>query len=173
MDKDNKPIKEVVSIETDMEKDIDQDKKITAQKSLQSNRQDLDQEQNVNTNPFQFNSQNVHIVVDDYKKDYSGKITGITYSRKDNHIISSVIISLYFGRDTEVPIYKTTSDKDGNFVIANIPPGYYTLKAYLGEDFIYSSNYIKILPCENVNHPIFLEYYYRRQEVEDRDWYFN
>ncbi len=169
MNKVIKPLKEVVTVETDIEKD----RNINNQKSLQSNCQDLDQEQHVNTNPFQFNSQNVHIVVDDYKKDYSGKITGITYSEKENHILSSVIILLYFGNITEVPVYKTTSDKNGNFKIDNIPPGYYTLKAYLGDTLMYSSNYIKVLPCENVNYPIFLKYYHRRHEVEDSDWYFD
>lgn len=134
------------------------------QKSSQENIQDLDQEQTVN--PVQFSSQNIQFVVGDNKINYSAKISGTTYIEKYNKIVENVIIWLFFGNDTKIPVYKTCSDKNGKFYIDDIPPGYYTIKAYLEEDYIYSSHYIKVLPCESIDHSIFLKLGRKRSDYE-------
>lgn len=144
---------------------IDKDSVLNNQKSNQENFQDLDQEQNVSTNPFQFNSQNVKIIVSNNQDTCSGKITGTTYIDKYNQIVSDVVILLYFGNDLTCPVCKTYSDKDGKFVIKNIPPGYYKIKALIGENYIYLSHYIKVLHCDNVEHSIFLKQHEDRQKL--------
>jgi hypothetical protein len=136
---------------------IDKDFSINNQKSNQENTQDLDQEQNVTTNPFQFNSQNVKIILSNSQNNYSGKITGTTYLDKYNEIVSDVIILLYFGNDMAFPVCKTFSNKSGKFAIEDIPPGYYKIRAFMGKDYMYLSNYIKVLPCNSIDHPIFLK----------------
>ena len=140
--------------------------KSNSQKSSQENIQDLDQEQNVN--PVQFTSQNIQIVVGDKKNNYSGKISGTTYLERYNKIVSDVIVWLFFGNDNKMPVCKTISDKNGKFILDNIPPGYYTIKAYLEGDYIYSSHYIRVLPCENIDHSIFLKFSNKK-----RDNYYN
>lgn len=131
------------------------------QDSLQYNSQDLDQDQKVDVNPLQLNTQNLHIHLDDYKNNFSGKIKGTTYLQKNARIISNVSIILFFGLPSEIPVYKTTSDANGNYVIEDIPPGYYTLLADIGDELKYQSRFIKVLPGEAVHHPIFLKYQYR------------
>lgn len=154
MDREKKTSEKEVEVEVISGKDT----RLSNQESLQKNLQDIDQEQSVNANPFQFNSQNVQVVISDKNKDYSGGITGITYLDKYNKIVADVIILLYFGGDTEFPVAKTSSDNSGKYIIDNIPPGYYTIQAYVRKDFVYSSHYIKVLPCEKVEHLIFLKY---------------
>ncbi|MDD7794728.1 carboxypeptidase-like regulatory domain-containing protein [Clostridium sp. 'White wine YQ'] len=159
MSRDNKPSNEEVEVEVLSEKEAS----LSNQESHQKNVQDLDQEQSVVANPLQLNSQNVNLVLSDEKKDYSGKITGMTYLDKYNSIVPDVTILLYFGNDSEYPVYKTKSDKSGKYFIDNIPPGYYTIEAYIGKEFVYSSHYIKVLPCEKVEHLIFLKYINKRK----------
>lgn len=142
----------------------DKESNLNTQKSSQENTQDLDQEQHVNANPFQFTSQNVQIVVGENKNNYAGKITGTTYLAKYNKIVSDVVILLYFGNDIELPVCKTYSDISGKFVIDNIPPGYYRIKAYLRDDYVYSSPYIRVLPGENIEHTIFLKRLIKKHE---------
>ena len=109
MDKVIKPLKEVITVETDIEKD----RNINNQKSLQSNCQDLDQEQHVNTNPFQFNSQNVHIVVDDYKKGGIGINSGLARVMTDkiNKILNQSRYIRRYRRRLENNIFYNTEKK--------------------------------------------------------------
>ncbi len=123
--------------------------------SLQFNAQDLDQEQKVDVKPVQLNSQNVQLIISNYTN-YSGKITGTTYRGINREIAPNVAILLYFGFDHRLPVYKTRSDANGNFNIEDLPSGYYTLVAELGDRLKYQSHYIKLLPCQNVNQSILL-----------------
>lgn len=124
--------------------------------NLQYNCQDMDQEQEVDVNPVQFNNQNLHIYICDDKDSYSGKITGTTYLGKNKEIIPDVDIELFFGNESKLPVYKTNSDNNGNFVIEDIPPGYYTLTAASGSKLKYRSHYIKVFPGKIVNQSILL-----------------
>ena len=128
---------------------------VTEKESIQFNSQDLDQEQNVNMNPVQLNTQNVHVHVTTEKIDYSGKITGITYLRKNNEIVRDAGILLFFGHETMVPVYRTKSDSEGNFIIEDLPPGYYTIMAKYG-DYKTKTQFIKILPSQNVYQTLIL-----------------
>ncbi|NLL06550.1 MAG: carboxypeptidase regulatory-like domain-containing protein [Clostridiaceae bacterium] len=118
--------------------------------SFQYNSQDLDQEQKVDVNPVQLNSQNVNVYVENKKVDYSGKITGITVQKKDNEALQYVDIFLYFGQKCGLPVFETISDCNGNFVIEDIPPGYYIIYAQIKNNINYQSNYIKVLPGQTV-----------------------
>lgn len=122
---------------------------VAEKESIQFNSQDLDQEQNVNMNPVQFNTQNVHVHVTTEKIDYSGKITGITYFGKKNEIVKDAIVLLFFGQETSVPVQKTKSDANGNFAIEDLPPGFYTIMARYGE-YQVKTQFIKLLPGQNV-----------------------
>lgn len=125
--------------------------------SIQYNKQDLDQEQKVDVNPTQLNSQNLHIFMCNDKNDYAGKISGITYLERNKEIAMNVEIFLYFGHERSQPVFKTNSDNNGNFVIEDIPPGYYTIYAQLGESLRYQSHYIKVFSGQNVYHAILLK----------------
>jgi len=129
-----------------MDKDIPV---VTEKKSIQFNSQDLDQEQNVNMNPVQLNTQNVHVHVTTEKIDYSGKITGITYLGKKSEIVRDANILLFFGHETVIPVYRTKSDSNGNFTVEELPPGYYTIVAKYG-DIQTKTQFIKLLPSQNV-----------------------
>jgi len=122
---------------------------VTEKESIQFNSQDLDQEQNVNMNPVQLNTQNVHVHVTTEKIDYSSKITGITYFGKKNEIVKDAVILLFFGQETSVPVYRTKSDANGNFAIEELPPGFYTIMAKYGE-YQAKTQFIKVLPGQNV-----------------------
>lgn len=124
--------------------------------SFQYNSQDLDQEQKVDVNPVQLNTQNVNVYVDNKKVDYSGKITGITLQKKDNEVLQYVDIYLYFGHKCGLPVYETNSDCNGNFVIEDIPPGYYIIYAQIRNNIKYQSHYIKVLPGQTVYQTLIL-----------------
>lgn len=117
--------------------------------SVQFNSQELAQEQKVNTNPVQLNTQNLHIHVTPEKTDYSGKISGITYLGRKNEIVKEAGISLFLGHESITPVYKTNSDGNGNFIIEDLPPGYYTIIARYGE-YQSKTQLIKLLPGQNV-----------------------
>lgn len=125
--------------------------------SLQYNSQDLDQEQRVDVNPFQLNTQNLHIHISNDRSDYSGKITGTTYLENTRGLLKNVEISLFFGAENRNPVYKTNSDNNGNFMIEDIPPGYYTIYAKYGDMFWYQSPYIKVLPYQVAHESILLK----------------
>lgn len=88
------------------------------QASTQLNNQDLDQ--------IQFNSQNLHITVNN---NATGEIIGMVYCHKSKVLIDNVEILLYFGDLSETPIRKAKTDKTGYFEFNDLPPGYYTLFA--------------------------------------------
>lgn len=125
--------------------------------SIQYNSQDLDQEQKVDMNPIQLNTQNIHVYVNNDMKNYYGKITGTTYLKINKEIVKNVDILLFFGNENLLPVYKTNSDQNGNFIIEDIPPGYFTLGAERDGKLKYRSSYIKVLPGQNVNKSIFLK----------------
>ena len=131
------------------------EKKITKE-SIQFNSQDLDQEQKVDVNPMQLNTQNIHIYVNNDNNNYSGKITGVTYLERNRNIIGNVKIYLFFGHEYRFPVFEIYSDNTGNFTIDNLPSGYYTLFAKLG-DLEYSSHYIKLLPCQTIHESLLLK----------------
>lgn len=137
--------------------DRERDLGIHEQDSTQYNSQDLDQEQNVAVKPLQLNTQNFHAFITEEKKDYSGKITGVTYLKNNNDILSEVTIKLFFGNECEIPVYKTESDKNGRFVLEELPPGYYTLQANYGKHLACKYHCIKVLSCQTNHQSIFLE----------------
>lgn len=154
MDRNNKYIYEQYEEKSDKSKD----RRSQEQDSLQYNSQDLDQDQKVDVNPMQLNTQNLHIHIDDYKNSFSGKIMGTTYLQKNAKKMSNVSILLFFGLPCEIPVYRTDSDENGNYIIEDLPPGYYTLLADISGELKYESRYIKVLPGETVHHQIFLQY---------------
>ncbi len=119
--------------------------------SFQYNSQDLDQEQKVDVNPVQLNTQNVNVYVKNEKIDYSGKITGTTMLKKNKFTIGYVNIYLYFGHKCGFPVCETNSDNNGNFIIDDLPPGYYIIYAQLGNTLKCQSNYIKVLPGQTAH----------------------
>lgn len=121
--------------------------------SIQYNAQELQQEQRVDVNPMQHNAQNLHIHIEN---DYSAKMTGTTYLEKNNEIAKNASIYLFFGNESENPVYRTNSDDNGNFVIEQLPPGYYTMVVQLGGRLKYKSHYIKVLPRQNVHLSVLL-----------------
>jgi hypothetical protein len=125
--------------------------------SIQYNSQDLAQEQRVDIDPIQKNIQNLNIYINNDKINYSAKITGTTYTGENNEIAANVDILLFFGNIYKLPVYKTKSDSVGNYTIEDIPPGYYFLQASNGKKLKYQSSYIKVFPCRNVIHPIYLD----------------
>lgn len=138
-----------------LEKNLPKGKIDLNKDSLQFNSQDLDQEQKVDVNPVQLNTQNLHIYVSNDIKNYYGKITGTTYQKEDKEIVKNAGIILFFGNENLLPVYKTNSDQNGNFIIEDIPPGFYTLSAERNGKIKYRSAYIKVLPGQNVNKLIF------------------
>lgn len=131
-------------------------KKGILNKIFQYNEQDMDQEQKVYVNPAQVNSQNLHIhIISDLDK-YCGKITGTTYYEKSKEIVPNAKIQLFFGCESKLPVYTTSSDENGNFTIEEIPPGYYTILAEHGESLFYRSHFIKVLPGQTVHQSILL-----------------
>jgi hypothetical protein len=134
-------------------------KKQIQKDSIQYNRQDLDQEQKVDVNPVQLNSQNIHIhVINDINK-YCGRITGTVYLEKNKQIAVNTNVYLFFGNDGKLPVYQVKSDSNGNFVIEDIPPGFYTLWAECGPKLCYRSHYIKIMPGQTLHESILLTEY--------------
>lgn len=125
--------------------------------SIQYNEQDMDQEQKVDVNPVQRNTQNLHIHVINDINNYCGKITGTTYLERSKEIVAGANIFLFFGNESKLPVYKTNSDNNGNFIIEDIPPGYYTLVAEHGAILNYHSHYIKVLPGQTVHQSILLK----------------
>ncbi|HEY5560461.1 MAG TPA: hypothetical protein VIK72_01660 [Clostridiaceae bacterium] len=99
------------------------------QKSDQSNKQDMDQQQKVDVKPSQVNLQHLTLNIKDKLDDLSGSIEGITYNEKDKKLVS-------------------------NF--RELPPGFYSLKASLRhqEDFLPN---IKLLPEEVTFNNIYMK----------------
>ncbi|MCT4604865.1 MAG: carboxypeptidase-like regulatory domain-containing protein [Marinisporobacter sp.] len=135
------------------------DQKVQDQSSMQQNTQDLDQQQHVQANPSQVNYQSVQVNPQLTTDRFAGKITGITYSGHKKEIIANVNILLYFGAHVKIsdyPVYKTQSDACGNFSIQDLPPGYYTLHAYLDENLKETLYAIKVMIGQAYFQSIFL-----------------
>ncbi|NLP13581.1 MAG: carboxypeptidase regulatory-like domain-containing protein [Clostridium sp.] len=130
--------------------------KITKE-SFQYNSQDLSQDQKMDVNPIQLNTQNIHIHLDHEIYRLSGKITGTTCLKDSLDAVPNAYIFLYFGDDHGIPVYKTSSDKNGNFTIDDLPPGFYTLYAQAGDNLNYHSHYIKLLPGQQVHESVLLK----------------
>jgi hypothetical protein len=125
--------------------------KSVQKESVQFNAQDLDQEQRVDVNP----SQNVNVYVSHENIDYSAKITGTTFF-DDNKIASNVDLFLYWGHENRYPVCKVNSDENGNFIIDELPPGYYTLKAVFVKNNYKAQYVIKAMPCQTAHQAVFL-----------------
>lgn len=117
------------------------------QRSLQENTQDLDQNQQVDVKPSQVNVQRIDVVVNTKLENYAARITGNIYM--NDELFSNATISLYFGSTTSYPIYKTSSDQNGNFVIEDLPPGFYTLEASYRRRAYGNVMNIKLMPGQN------------------------
>lgn len=131
-------------------------RKLIDSDSFQYNSQELDQEQRVDVNPVQLNTQNVNVYVKNEKLDYSCKISGTTILKENKCTVEYVNIYLYFGQKCGCPVFETNSDNNGNFIIENLPPGYYIIYAQLGKKLKYQSGYIKVLPGQNVHQTLLL-----------------
>ena len=127
---------------------MEQVKPGTFKDSFQYNSQDMDQEQKVNLNPKQYNRQDVCVFLVNEKADYACKITGSVYDRKTRSTIKGAEVSLFFGYDSCMPVYKTASDDNGNFSIDDLPPGFYSIAAE-HNDMRSKLYYMKILPDQN------------------------
>lgn len=147
---------EITSVLPEKKDDIDKKAKAaTEENSLQYNRQDLDQEQKCDVNPVQLNNQNIHIYLSSDKNDYSSKISGVTLYDKSRKAAPNVCIKLFWGHESTYPVYKTHSDADGNFIVDELPPGFYTINAYLGS-CLHCKSFIKLLPSQKLHHCILL-----------------
>ncbi len=132
---------------------IKEKKEFTAE-SVQLNKQDLDQEQKVDVNPMQLNTQNLHIHLT-YDNDFSCKITGSVFLENSADTVSGAEILIFFGNESRLPVFKTSSDGNGNFVIEDLPPGFYILFARHSEKRLYyKSPYLKVLPGQTVHHSV-------------------
>lgn len=130
--------------------------KLQQQESTQENIQDLDQQQQVDVKPSQVNVQRLVVTINNKIENYSGKITGTIYT-EENSLASNAAIALYFGNISELPVLQLNTDSNGNFIIENLPPGYYTLRAFHNEVYSDIIPNIKILPGENITQNIYLK----------------
>lgn len=145
---------------------VKKEKSPTQNGSSQYNVQDLDQEQMVTVDPVQLNTQNLHVHTDMQKGDYSSKITGVTFLEENRKIAPNANILLYFAHDYHYPVCQTTSDLNGNFTMEELPPGYYSLQAKVGNHLMCRIQSLKILPCQNVHHALFLKRYYTTEYLD-------
>jgi len=140
------------------------DNNVQHQQSLQNNKQDLDQTQEVDVKPSQFNLQHIDLTINNKIENYSGKITGITIKEEDGQILFDSDILIYFGSSIESPVFCTRSDESGNYSIIDLPPGFYTITSKKDNMQCISRN-IKILPGETIN--INLSLAYKEDRVKD------
>ena len=146
--------------------------KIQRQASVQENKQDLDQTQEVDVKPSQINVQRLEVMINNKIENYSGKITGVVYRSTTHEMVSNVGIRVYFGSSTEYPVYKTSSDENGNFLIPDLPPGYYTLELLYQEIHKGKVINIKVLPGETSYQPILLDKITTESPAEKYDKHF-
>lgn len=123
--------------------------------SIQYNRQDLDQEQNCDVSPIQLNNQKIHIHLRTEKSDLSSKITGVTLFEYNRQAAPNTCVELFWGHESMHPVCKMRSDENGNFSADDLPPGFYTINAYLESGLHYRS-VIKVLPSQNAYHCVLL-----------------
>jgi len=134
-------------------------KKIMQKDSIQYNKQELDQEQKVDVNPLQLTSQNIHIHINDDLNKYCGTISGKINIENNEKIPPNTKVSLFLGNENQASLLKLRPDSNGEFVIKDIPPGFYTL---LIESRVNSQHRskcikIKILPGQTFNKSIHLD----------------
>lgn len=137
---------------------IDKKDAISLEKdSIQYNAQDLQQEQKMDVKPLQLNSQDLRFYLSNTPNNYSGRITGTTYIKGSKESVAKVRVLLFFGHDRKFPVYKTKSDEHGNFVIDDLPPGFYTIVAKYDGDLKYESHYIKVFGGQIIHQSVLLE----------------
>ncbi len=119
--------------------------KLQHQQSLQHNRQDMDQTQEVDVKPSQMNFQKIDLTINNKIENYSGRISGCVQRQANGEIVSGADIYLYFGSGAEFPVCRIQSDVNGNYCLGDLPPGYYTITAKSGEMQCLVRN-IKVLP---------------------------
>ncbi|NLM42419.1 MAG: carboxypeptidase regulatory-like domain-containing protein [Clostridiales bacterium] len=129
--------------------------KIQHQQSLQTNKQDLDQAVELDVKPSQLNLQRIDVTINNKIENYSGRIVGSVLRETDGQLVSNAIIMLYFGSGTEFPVYRTVSDENGNYIINDLPPGFYTIVATFNNMQCICRN-LKVLPGANCEQPLSL-----------------
>lgn len=121
-------------------------KKLMQKDSIQYNKQELEQEQKVDVNPVQLTSQNIHIHINEDLNKYCGTITGTICLENNKKISYNTKVSLFLGNESKLPVHELRPASNGNFVVKDIPPGFYTLLAESGANLQYRSKCIKIVP---------------------------
>lgn len=129
--------------------------KIQHQQSLQTNKQDLDQAVELDVKPSQLNLQRIDVTINNKIENYSGRIVGSVLRETDGQLVSNAIIMLYFGSGTEFPVYRTVSDENGNYIINDLPPGFYIIVATFNNMQCICRN-LKVLPGANCEQPLSL-----------------
>ncbi len=131
-------------------------KKVMHSDSIQYNKQELEQEQKVDVNPLQLTSQNIHIHISDDLNKYCGTISEKINTENNDKIPRNTKVSLYLGNEKHTSLLELRPNSDGEFVIKDIPPGFYTL---LIESWQHRSKAIriKILPGQTFNKSISLD----------------
>lgn len=119
--------------------------KLQHQQSLQHNRQDMDQTQEVDVKPSQVNVQTIDLTINNKLENYSGRITGSILREANGQIVPEANIYLFFGSVTDFPVCRIKSDADGNYCLEDLPPGFYTILVRAGDLQGLARN-VKILP---------------------------
>ncbi|OPJ55194.1 carboxypeptidase-like regulatory domain-containing protein [Clostridium oryzae] len=140
------------------------DNKLQEQNSMQQNRQDLDQQQEVDVKPSQVNVQRIDVILNNKLENYSGKITGTIYSNIKDVIDDEPQIYLYFGTINNFPVYRVSTDKNGKYVIEDLPPGFYSIEVICNNLVVASVYNIKVLPGQTTEQPLYLTTYVRKKK---------
>ena len=130
-------------------------KKVVNTDSIQYNKQELEQEQKVDVKPLQLTSQNIHIHINDDLTKYCGTISGKINTENKDKIPRNTKVSLFLGNEKSTSLIELRPNSNGEFVINDIPPGFYTLLIE-SEQYRSKSIRIKILPGQTFNKLILL-----------------
>ncbi|NLK99012.1 MAG: hypothetical protein GX272_13215 [Epulopiscium sp.] len=123
------------------------------QTNTQENLQDMDQNQNVDVKPAQF----VSVTVNNQIENYTGKITGYVHKDTSEERPYSIQIALYFANHRKYPIYQKVLDKNMDFVMEELPPGFYMIELSSKDKVLKRIPNIKVLPNQTVHQSIILE----------------
>lgn len=123
------------------------------QTNTQENQQDMDQSQNVDVKPAQF----VSVIVNNQIENFTGKITGYVHKETIEEIRYPIRIVLYFGNHKRYPIYQKILDENMDFVVEELPPGFYMIELYSKDKLIKKIPNIKLLPNQTVYQSIIAE----------------
>ena len=115
----------------------------------------MDQAVELDVKPSQLNLQRIDVTINNKIENYSGRIVGSVLRETDGQLVSNAIIMLYFGSGTEFPVYRTVSDENGNYIINDLPPGFYTIVATFNNMQCICRN-LKVLPGANCEQPLSL-----------------